>query len=448
MLDLNIAFGAFPVAVYTMSLGIMGLLLMHAIMRGRTDFAWLLASAVVGLGAAWLTIWIVVDLQNTFGGPLDPGSYGWISVGFAGFCVGLRALFTFGGWSKIVPALGAILFLVSATLGINAAYGLTPTLASFLHISTSKIVVLPAFTGAANPPSSMGPTSGSTSGVAPLYVTWNPPADMPAHGVTGVIAGGIPNEVSHFPARPAEIYLPPAALVANPPALPVVVLMMGEPGDPNPTIIAQVLEVFAQKNRGLAPIVVVVDQLTLPTFDPLCLDGPRGNADTYVSKDVVPWIAANLNVSKDRRDWTFAGFSNGGGCAVYFGAKYPETWGNILDVSGIEFAGLTEQKAVLQEEFSGDQVAYDAIKPITIMATRNYPDTVAIFTTGELDSQYGPGQEAVSKAAAAAGMSVTFKRLPGVAHNDTSLMLGLPIGFDVLFPRMGLSAPTASSVGN
>ncbi len=441
MLDLNIAFGAFPVAIYTVSLAIMGLLLMHAIMRGRTDVAWLLASAVVGLGAAWLTMWIVVDLQNTFGGPLDPGSYGWIYAGFAGLGVSLRALFTFRAWSKIVPALGAILFLVSATLGVNAAYGLTPTLASFLHISTSKIVVLPALNGAANA------TSGATSSASsPLYVTWNPPADMPAHGVTGVIAGGIPNEVSHFPARPAEIYLPPAALVANPPTLPVVVLMMGEPGDPNPTIIAQTLEVFAQKNKGLAPIVVVVDQLTMPTFDPLCLDGPRGNADTYVSKDVVPWIAANLNVSKDRRDWTFAGFSNGGGCAAYFGAKYPETWGNILDVSGIEFAGFTEQKAVLTEEFGGDQRAFDAIKPINIMATQTYPDTVAIFTTGELDSKYGPGQEAVSKAAAAAGMNVTFKRLPGVAHNNTSLMLGLPIGFDVLFPRMGLSSPTAAPV--
>jgi len=80
------------------------------------------------------------------------------------------------------------------------------------------------------------------------------------------------------------------------------------------------------------------------------------------------------------------------------------------------------------------------------MATQTYSDTVAIFTTGELDSKYGPGQEAVSKAAAAAGMKVTFKRLPGVAHNNISLALGLPAGFDVLFPRMGLSSPTAAPV--
>ncbi|GAB2826847.1 alpha/beta hydrolase-fold protein [Alpinimonas psychrophila] len=430
VLDLNISFGAFPVAVYVVSLVIMGLLILHSLLRGRRDVVWLMIAAVAGLFAAWLTLWITVDTLNTFGGPLDPGAYGWIYAGFAGLCVALRALLSFRGWGKIIPALGAVLFLVSATLGVNAAYGLTPTLASFLHISTSKIVVLPAVT-----------VSSAAPQTSPLYVTWNPPADMPRRGLTGIIAGGIPNEVSHFPARPAQIYLPPAALVANPPKLPVVVLMMGEPGDPDPTIIARTLETFAAKNKGLAPIVVVVDQLSKPTFDPLCLDGPRGNVDTYVARDVVPWISANLNVSLDRKDWTFAGFSNGGGCAAYFGAKYPETWGNILDVSGIEFAGLTEERAVLKEEFGGDQKAYDAIKPINIMAGQTYADTVAIFTTGELDSHYGPGQEAVSKAAAAAGMTVTFKRLPGVTHNNTSLILGLPVGFDVLFPRFGLSAP-------
>lgn len=428
MLDLTISVGAFPVAVYAVSLVIMGLLLTHSLLHGLRDVLWLVTTAVIGLGVASVALWIIVDVLDLFGGPLDPGAYSWIFAGFAGLGVAFRALFTFRSWSKIIPALGAILFLISATLGINAAYGLTPTLASFLHISTSKIVVLPPVTVPVTPQ------------VSPLYASWNPPTDMPAHGVTGIIAGGIPNTQSHFPARPAEIYLPPAALIANPPKLPVVVLMMGEPGDPNPTIIAKTLEIFAQKNQGLAPMVVVVDQLSKPTFDPLCLDGPRGNVETYVVKDVAPWIAANLNVSSDRKDWAFAGFSNGGGCAAYFGAKYPQTWGNILDVSGIEFAGLTEQAAVLKEEFAGDQKAYDAIKPINIMAGQRYPDTVAIFTTGELDSKYGPGQEAVSKAAAAAGIDVTFKRLPGVAHNNTSLTLGLPVGFDVLFPRMGLSA--------
>ncbi len=429
MLEINISFGAFPVAIYALSIVLLGFIIMHALLRGWRDVLGLAAAILFGLGAAWVTLGIVVDIRGTFGGPLDPGAYPWIYAGFAGLTVALRAELTFRGWSKVIPTLAAVLVVTSATLGVNAAYGLTPTLGSFLHISTSQTITLPAVT----PP--------STPQSTPLYVSWNPPADMPAQGESGTIAGGIPTSVSHFAARPAGIYLPPAALVANPPKLPVVVMMMGEPGDPDPTIIAKTLEVFAKKNNGLAPIVVVVDQLGTPTSDPLCLDGPRGDVETYLVDDVVPWISSHLNVSTARTDWTFAGFSNGGGCAVYFGAKYPQTWGNILDVSGIEFAGFTEEKAVLKEEFGGDQQAYDAIKPINIMALNKYPDTFAIFTTGALDSNYGPGQELVATAAAAAGMTTTFTRLPDVAHNNTSLMLGLPVGFTILFPRMGLSAP-------
>ena len=429
MLELNISFGVVPVATYAFSLVLVGLLIMHSLLRGFRDVLWFVASAVIGLGTAWITLWIIVDALDLFGGPLDPGAYGWIFACFAGLGVALRALFTFRSWSKIIPAVSGILFLLSAALGVNASYGLTPTLGSFLHIASGNIVVLPSVTMPTTPQNS------------PLYASWNPPTDMPALGITGIIAGGIPNTQSRFPARPAHIYLPPSALVANPPKLPLVILTMGQPGDPNPDIIARILETYAQKNKGLAPIVVVVDQLGTPTSDPLCLDGPRGNVETYLMKDVVPWAAANLNVSSSRVDWTFAGYSNGGGCAIYFGAKYPTTWGNILDVSGIEFAGFAEQEAVLREEFAGNQKAYDAIKPINIMANQTYADTVAIFTTGGLDSRYGPGQEAVSKAAAAAGMTVTFKRLPGIAHNNASLIQGLPVGFDILFPRMGLSAP-------
>ena len=65
MLDFNISLGALPVATYTISLVIAGLLIMHAIMRGARDLLWLVVAALVGLGAAWLTLWIVPRSRNT-----------------------------------------------------------------------------------------------------------------------------------------------------------------------------------------------------------------------------------------------------------------------------------------------------------------------------------------------------------------------------------------------
>jgi hypothetical protein len=44
----------------------------------------------------------------------------------------------------------------------------------------------------------------------------------------------------------------------------LVIMMMGQPGDPDPQYIAKILDAQAQKNNGLAPYVLVVDQLGDP----------------------------------------------------------------------------------------------------------------------------------------------------------------------------------------
>ncbi|MCC2732394.1 MFS transporter, partial [Fusicatenibacter saccharivorans] len=69
---------------------------------------------------------------------------------------------------------------------------------------------------------------------------------------------------SNFAARPAMIYLPPAALSEMPPTLPVMELMAGQPGSPSRLIdagnIAAMMDSYAAKHDGLAPIVIAPDQ--------------------------------------------------------------------------------------------------------------------------------------------------------------------------------------------
>ncbi|MCI4657612.1 alpha/beta hydrolase [Cryobacterium zhongshanensis] len=249
----------------------------------------------------------------------------------------------------------------------------------------------------------------------------------------------IPATASGFVARDAEVYLPPAALAPDPPELPFVLMMMGQPGSPDATYIGSVLDSFAATHQGLAPIVVVADQLGDPNVDSLCLDTAiHGNVQTYLEQDVIAWARTHLNLRSDRAAWTVAGFSNGGQCAISLATKFPGTWGNVISVSGTTYAGIESEPDVLAGVFGGDQAAYDATKPATIMSVTHFPDTDAVFTFGEDDAFIGPAQKALSSDALDAGMETSLFEVPGEGHTVGALVGGLTKAFDILAARLGL----------
>jgi enterochelin esterase-like enzyme len=270
---------------------------------------------------------------------------------------------------------------------------------------------------------------------------WSPPEGLPRQGVVGRV--DIPATESGFPARSAYVYLPPAAFAAEPPALPVVVAMAGQPGEPADIFRAgevdRILDAVAADHDGLAPIVVVPDQLGDPTVNPMCVDGPAGNSETYLTVDVPDWIRANLNVSTDPADWTVAGFSQGGTCAVQLGAGHPELFGALLDVSGEEAPSLGTVDATIERGFGGDEDAYRAATPEGLLAEHGpYEDTVAVFAAGEDDSRYSASMRTVSAQAAEAGMAVTVLVSPGTGHDWNTARYGLREGFTRLLPRWGI----------
>jgi enterochelin esterase-like enzyme len=430
LLDIDVIDGPVVITLYVVSAAVF----IYLLGRG-SGASWVLAVIVllivggmVGAGA----LWFAVNALHWLGGPVIDAAWAWVAAASAGITLAIWNLWHSRWWRKLIAALAIPLFAATALLGINAAYGLNPTLGSMLHISTAATIDI-------DPPDA-APAADPTD---PLYLTWTPPPDMPATGVSGIVEDGIPNSASGFPARPAQIYLPPAALVDEPPRLPLVIMMMGQPGDPDARFIADVLDRFAAKHDGLAPIALVVDQLSDPSIDPLCLDTALGNAETYIMQDVVPWARTNLDVLQGPAYTTVAGYSNGGGCAAYFGAKYPQVFGNILAVSPVEFAGAEQSDNVLETVFDGDQAAYDAVKPANIMAANApYADTTAVFTVGADDPGFAPGAERLADAALVAGMAASFLVVPGADHGVSALDGGLEAGFELLFPRLGLSAPT------
>ncbi|WP_104131493.1 esterase family protein [Cryobacterium sp. M91] len=219
---------------------------------------------------------------------------------------------------------------------------------------------------------------------------------MPTRGTVGTVT--IPGTTSGFAARAALVYLPPAALAPNPPVLPVLVMFAGQPGMPAAVFtaghLASTMDAYAASHNGLAPIVVAPDQLGRANQNPMCVDSPLGNSETYLTRDVPQWIRSHLRVSDDPRYWAVGGFSQGGTCSIQSGAGHPEVFRSILDVAGE--AEPTIRSTTVARAFGGSTAAYDAVKPINVWAARApYADTVAIFGVGALDAEFQ--KESVSR---------------------------------------------------
>lgn len=427
MWSLPIIDGPVPAIVY----GTAGVLFLVLLIR-RPRRAWILTVLIALLVGALIggLIALVADLTDAFGTDLPGAVFWWASVVFAGSALAIANLRRSKVWRKLVAIVGIVVFAVTGVIGVNAYYGLNPTLGSLFGVVTGDPIVIP--TNSSSPRPEAGP----------LYESFTPPADMPAKGKQGTQV--IPATASGFDARPAGVYLPPAALVDDAPALPLVVMMMGFPGAPDPQYIAAALDDLAAQNKGLAPIVIVADQIGPSGEDPACADSQAyGAAETYITKDVVDWARNNLNVIQDPEYWVIAGYSNGGGCAVKYLAKDPQTWKNLLDISGEEFPGSEDVDSVTSTIYGGSATAFEASKPINIMksaAPGTYDGITAVFTVGSQDPPFIPAAKAVSAEAKAVGMTTTYYEVPGAGHVVDALNGGLQKGLALLYPVLGLSA--------
>jgi len=420
--------GAVPVVVYLIAAGtFMTILLWEPTKR------WILTAAlaaVAGLVVA-LALWLVcVRWLDLFGGGLGTTTYIWLVAALVAVATGVASLFRRGALRRVVAIAAIVSAAAAGTLGINAAFGLNSTVANLLNIVAEKPVRLPAPAATLN---------GSGAPAEPLWQSWAPPADMPVKGRTGTVA--IPSTHSGFNARSAGLYLPPAALTATPPRLPVVLMLMGHPGNPDPLPISQVLDEYAAVNRGLAPIVLVADQVGAEVKDTGCVDSQVGKARSYLLQDVIPWMRANLNASADSRLWSVAGYSNGGQCAISLGAEHPEMFGTVISISGEEFPGATNPAAAVRRLFDGDARKYEQAKPLTLLAQRHYSGTTAVFTAAKDDPKYLAVAQKLAAAAEAAGMSAHLRELPRGGHGAVALTSGLQAAFAIAYPALELSAP-------
>jgi S-formylglutathione hydrolase FrmB len=429
LLDSSLTSGVVPIAVGTLCAAVF-----VAVILRRPAPRWTLAyaiAAVAGAALGFAIAWYVGDVRDAFNVTLIFATRAWFALGVAGIAVAATSLWRARGWRIPLGIASILLFALVGGIGINATVGEFPSVADALGLDTTHALHVTS-----RKPHKIESTT------LPLWKTWNAPAGMPTVGTVGTVT--IPATQSHFAARSAIVYLPPAALVAHAPALPVIEFLSGQPGSPQTVIDAgqlpEILNAFAASHDGLAPIVVIPDQLGSPQDNPMCLNSGLGNVATYLTVDVPRWIRSHLNVLSARADWTIGGFSEGGTCSIQLGTKNRALFGSIIDVSGQSAPFNGSVAHTIRVGFGGSLAAYRAgTAPALLAAGAPFTTTVGVFTVGQDDTKYGPQSAVVEKAARAAGMRVHAFVSPGTAHDWYTERYGLRVALPVLSARWGLS---------
>ena len=197
------------------------------------------------------------------------------------------------------------------------------------------------------------------------------------------------------------------------------------------------MDAIATRHDGVAPIVVVPDQLGSFTGNPMCIDSPLGHVATYVMHDVRDWILQHLPVETDRTRWTVAGFSEGGTCAIQFASQHPDVFGSFVDVSGERAPLNGSVKRSIAVGFRGDARAWEHAGPTWVMAHTTYQDEEAYFAVGALDTVYGAVMPVLAAQATAAGMTTHQHRVQGPTHNWRMADMAFAWGFHALEERWG-----------
>ncbi len=160
---------------------------------------------------------------------------------------------------------------------------------------------------------------------------------VPSHGV--VVPFVIPPVVSGWQkARTAEVYVPPAWFASPHPRLPVVEMLHGTPGSPADWTRGGSADVvadrYARAHHGVAPLLVMPDVNGGFFRDTECVNGVKGNVETYLTVDVPRAVEARFGSRVDRSGWAIAGLSEGGYCALELALRHPDQYSVAGDFSG------------------------------------------------------------------------------------------------------------------
>jgi S-formylglutathione hydrolase FrmB len=307
-------------------------------------------------------------------------------------------------WWRRAVALSAVPLLAAfAGLQINAHYGYLPTL--------GDLVGAPI------------PGQVASLGLVPLRGVWVPAsAAMRVRSGMGVVTQiDIPGRVSHFRARAAWVWLPPAYFTGPNRSLPVVMLLAGVPGATRDWLrggfAARTADAWSRAHDGLAPILVFPDPNGSALADTECVDGPQGNSETYLTVDVPAFMHEHFHTATGPAAWAVGGLSEGATCALMLGARHPDQFSIFADFSGGKAPSSGNPAQTLERLYGGDRTAMLAHDPARWFALDARLGEQGIVVAGGDDAGALAAQAKVLADAHAVGFHLRTEIIPGGGHN-------------------------------
>ncbi len=309
---------------------------------------WLPVAGAVGLIVAAIA-YGYVDYQG-WGHDSPWGMWAWIAA--TGLALAVAVLGWPGApwWRRTVSILAVPLAAISAANVLNASLGYVPTVQTAWQQATGV-----------QPPDWVDQSSLAAmmhDGVRPTRGT--------------IVSVTTPGDQSGFAHRNELVYLPPAWFASSPPPrLPVIMMIGAEMSSPTDWLYAgdalRILDDFALKHGGMAPLVVFPDATGAFSNDTECVNGTRGNAADHLTKDVVPYMVSQFGASADPSNWGVLGWSTGGTCALNLSVMHPELFSAFVDLDGTLGPNAGSKEQTIARLFGGDADAWAAFDPKSVV---------------------------------------------------------------------------------
>jgi enterochelin esterase-like enzyme len=386
------------------AVAVIGLVVGVADRRGRWWATWGVAIAVLATVVVAAAHWWVSE-SGLVADHYPPSILVWVWL--AVWAVGVAVT---GWWSgaaviRVARLLAAPLAVLAAFLLVNAHYGYWPTVGVLLGRPVAGQVSAPEVHHDLGLRSAV--LAGGTGSLAMTRT--------PRTGLYGPVA--VPSVPVPFRADPAWVWLPPAYFHSGSDQFPVLLMLTGLPGTSHDWVTAgqvvAVADTWANRHRGVAPVMIFVDENGHGNRDTECVNGPQGLAESYLTQDVPDWVTATLGLRPDPSNWGVVGFSEGGTCALGLATEAPDVFGRFVDIAGDPAPNHGDAAATLRYLYGGNGVAARSFQPSYILSSRQFPRLQGWFAAGSGDRAGLATLRSLAPLASKAGVVVHIDEAPG-----------------------------------